>query len=284
MSQAFFRVTTEVRTQTEILIPEPEAVAGWEGGQLRGMAVGAALARAVEREVAAKGRTDLRPVRWTLDLFRPVFLRPCRIRVTVVRDGRRLSLFDAVLIQDDRPVARAGALYLRPGVDPQGVCWSPGTIADPPPTDRLPEPGRNRVYFSEDAGWGPDPRTHHNVGRTGIWHQPIAVVAGEEPTPFQFVAGLADVTNVIANLGSNGLEYINADATLTLTRLPEGNEAGLLCLDRLAEDGIVIGTAAVYDRKGVFGTTTVSSLANARGAADLSVIGTLARAGAAEAG
>ncbi|MFE6922217.1 acyl-CoA thioesterase domain-containing protein [Nocardia sp. NPDC057663] len=273
MGHAFFRAISDSRTHAEVLIPEPHAGSGWDGGQLRGMAVGAALARAVEREVTARGRSDLRPVRWTLDLFRPVFMRPCRTRITVVRDGRRLALFDAVLIQDDRPVARAGALYLRPGPTPDGICWSPDTTADPPPTDRLPAPGQDRVYFSEDAGWGPDPRTHHNTGRTGIWHHPVTVVAGEQPTPFQFVAGLADVTNVIANLGSNGLEYINADATLTLTRLPEGGEAGLIGLDRIAQDGIAIGTAAVYDRKGVFGTATVSSLANARGPADLTVIG-----------
>ncbi|MEV0542883.1 acyl-CoA thioesterase domain-containing protein [Nocardia salmonicida] len=274
MSHAFFRAQSDPTDRTEILHPEPEASSGWIGGQLRGMAVGAVLARAVEREPIVRERTDLRPARWTLDLFRPVFLRPCKTHVEVVRDGRRLSLFDAVLIQDDRPVARASALYLRPGPTPDGICWSPDTIADPPPTDREPSPDQDRVYFSEEQGWTPDARTHHNPARTGIWHRPIAVVVGEQPTPFQFVAGLADVTNVVTNLGSNGLEYINADATLTLTRLPEGDEAGLVGLDRMTQDGIAVGTAAMYDRKGVFGTATVSSIANARGPADLGAIGT----------
>ncbi|MFC9659783.1 acyl-CoA thioesterase domain-containing protein [Nocardia sp. NPDC127606] len=275
MSHAFFRAQFDPIGRTEVLHPEPEASSGWIGGQLRGMAVGAVLARAVERELIVRERTDLRPVRWTLDLFRPVFVRPCTTRVEVIRDGRRLSLLDAMLIQDGRPVARAGALYLRPGPTPDGICWSPETAADPPPTDREPSAGQDRVYFSEEQGWSPDARTHHNAARTGIWHRPIAVVAGEQPTPFQFVAGLADVTNVVTNLGSNGLEYINADATLTLTRLPEGDEAGLVGLDRLAQDGIALGTAAIYDRKGVFGTATVSSLANTRGTADLSAIGGL---------
>ncbi|MEU4650397.1 acyl-CoA thioesterase domain-containing protein [Nocardia fluminea] len=275
MSHAFFRAQSDPTGHPEVLHPEPEASSGWIGGQLRGMAVGAVLARAVERELVVRARTDLRPVRWTLDLFRPVVMRPCTTRVQVVRDGRRLSLFDAILIQDGRPVARAGALYLRPGPTPDGICWSPETTADPPPADREPSPEQNRVYFSDDQGWGPDARAHHNAARTGIWHRPIAVVVGERPTPFQFVAGLADVTNVVTNLGSNGLEYINADATLTLTRLPEGDEAGLVGLDRLAQDGIALGTAAIYDRKGVFGTATVSSLANARGPADLGAIGAL---------
>ncbi|MFD6454809.1 acyl-CoA thioesterase domain-containing protein [Nocardia sp. NPDC060220] len=282
MSHAFFRAQSDPIGGAEVLHPEPEASSGWIGGQLRGMAVGAVLARAVERELIVRERSDLRPVRWTLDLFRPVFMRPCTTRVEVIRDGRRLSLFDATLIQDGRAVARAGALYLRPGPTPHGICWSPETAADPPPADREPSPDQDRVYFSEEQGWSPDARTHHNAARTGIWHRPIAVVVGEEPTPFQFVAGLADVTNVVTNLGSHGLEYINADATLTLTRLPEGDEAGLVGLDRLAQDGIALGTAAIYDRKGVFGTATVSSLANTRGPADLSAIGASSSAMAAE--
>ncbi|MFD4458694.1 acyl-CoA thioesterase domain-containing protein [Nocardia sp. NPDC058480] len=274
MSHAFFRAMPDPSGRTEILHPEPAASSGWIGGQLRGMAVGAVLARAVERESTIRDRTDLRPARWTLDLFRPVFMRPCTTRFEVVRDGRRLVLVDAILIQDDRPVARAGALFLRPGPSPDGICWSPGTTADPPPADREPSSGQNRVYFSEEEGWSPDPSTHHNAARTGIWQHPIAVVVGEQPTPFQFVAGLADVTNVVINLGSSGLEYINADTTLTLTRLPEGDEAGLVGLDRISQDGIAVGTAAMYDRKGVFGTATVSSIANARGPADLGAIGT----------
>ncbi|MFD3704464.1 acyl-CoA thioesterase domain-containing protein [Nocardia sp. NPDC058658] len=272
MSHAFFRAVPSGRT--EVLHPEPEAGSGWIGGQLRGMAVGAVLARAVERELVLRERTDLRPVRWTLDLFRPVFMRPCTIRLDVVRDGRRLALFDAILIQDDRPVARAGALCLRPGPTPEGICWSAATTADPPPADRAPSSDQDRVYFSEEEGWSPQAHTHHNTARTGIWHRPIPVVVGERPTPFQFVAGLADVTNVVTNLGSSGLEYINADATLTLTRLPEGDEAGLFTLDRMAQDGIAVGTAAMYDRHGVFGTATVSSIANAHGPADLGAIGT----------
>ncbi|MCC3311823.1 acyl-CoA thioesterase domain-containing protein [Nocardia africana] len=55
----------------------------------------------------------LQPVRWTLDLFRAVRMRPTATSATVVREGPRLCLVDAVLRQDGQPAARASALYLR---------------------------------------------------------------------------------------------------------------------------------------------------------------------------
>jgi hypothetical protein len=69
---------------------------------------------------------------------------------------------------------------------------------------------------------------------------------------------------MVTNWGSNGVEYINTDIAMTLAREPEGVEIGLLATDRVEADGIAVGTAAMFDRRGPLGTVTVASLANAR--------------------
>jgi hypothetical protein len=74
---------------------------------------------------------------------------------------------------------------------------------------------------------------------------------------------------MVSNWGSNGVEYINTDITLTLAREPDGTEIGLLATDRVEHDGIAVGTAAVFDRTGPLGTVIIAALANARRTVDL---------------
>ncbi|GEM31272.1 thioesterase [Nocardia neocaledoniensis NBRC 108232] len=243
-----------------LLHPTPAAGSGWAGGQMRGMAISAALAREVERRVAEQGPTSLRPTRWTLDLFRAVAMRPCTVETEIVRAGRRLCLVDARLCQDGTPVAAARALYLAAGDARPGRCWSVDSAPIPPPPTWHRDPDTSRIYYSGDAGWDADPARHHNTSRNRVWHAAITVVDGEKATPFQFACAVADVTNVVTNLGSQGLEYINTDVTVAFSRLPIGDEMGVSASDRHERDGIAIGTAELYDRTGVFGTATVTAL------------------------
>lgn len=90
----------------------------------------------------------------------------------------------------------------------------------------------------------------------------MPVVEGEETSRLQMVAGVADVTNLVISWGSKGVEFINADITLAITRYPVTMEVGLSALDRTVCDGIAIGTAIVFDRLGQLGTATVVTLAS----------------------
>ncbi|NKY45455.1 acyl-CoA thioesterase domain-containing protein [Nocardia cerradoensis] len=261
MNSAFFRVKYE---DTEELHPEPRAGSGWGADQMRGPAVSAALAREVERTVETLGRPDLQPVRWTLDLFRAVRMRPSVTSAAIVREGPRLCLVDAVLTQDGEPAARASALFLRPSEAPPGQVWSGGTTPTAPAAGRRPTRDPERLYHTESEGWGEWTDAFRDSPRKRIWHFAIPVVDGEEPTPFQFAASVADVTNMVSNLGSAGLEYINPDVTMAITRLPAEREVGLALTERVEHHGLAVGTAVMFDRDGVLGTTTVSAIANAR--------------------
>ncbi|MEV5648662.1 acyl-CoA thioesterase domain-containing protein [Nocardia sp. NPDC052254] len=261
MSSAFFRVK---HGDTEELHPESRAGSGWGADQMRGPAVSAALAREAERTLAMLGRSDLQPVRWTLDLFRAVRMRPSVTSATVVRSGPRLCLIDAVLSQDGEPRARATVLFLRPSEAAPGHVWSGGTSPAAPPEGLVPVGDPERLYFTEADGWGEWSDAFRDSARKRIWHLPVPAVDGEDPTPFQVAASVADVTNMVSNLGSAGLEYINADVTMALSRPPEALEVGLALTERTEHAGISVGTAVLFDRQGALGTATVSALANAQ--------------------
>ncbi|MFD5121928.1 acyl-CoA thioesterase domain-containing protein [Streptomyces sp. NPDC058385] len=275
MSDGFFEA--EGGPDAETLFPQPRALSQWGGGaQLRGMAVSGALARAAERVVpAVEGAADLRPVRWTLDLCRPASSAPCTATANVVRRGRRLCLVDAFLFQNDRMVARASALFLAVGGSARGNVWSPATRPSPPPETLRSSTAEPRLYFSEGIGWTGTPAPHQTSGRKMTWHFPSQVVQGERATPFQQAAMVADVVNVVSNWGDGGLEFINADVTLALARLPaDDQELGLAAEQRVEENGVAVGSAAVFDRLGVLGTATVTGLVSASNVVDPRLLGT----------
>jgi hypothetical protein len=258
---AFFRI--EQDGDTEILLPEPLAGSGWGNGNMRGMPISGALARATQRAAADLGLKDMIPARFTLDLFKPAFQVPTTIGTSVVRQGRRLCLIDASFIQDGQAVARSVTLFLKSGEAPSGSVWSGDRPPGGPPRGLLPDSTEQRLYFTEDSGWGQSSSVEPSAQRKQSWHFAMPIVAGERPTAFQMAASIADIANVVTNWGSDGLQFINADVTMALARQPIELEFGLSAIERVEADGVSVGTAVLFDRAGIFGTTTVLGLANA---------------------
>lgn len=258
--EAFFRPTTE--NGQELLLPEPGAASNWKhaGAMLRGMAVSAALARAAER---AMDRTELRPVRWTVDLSRPVAMEPLDIRSSVLRTGRRVALVQVDVFQASGLAASARGLFLRPGEETSGRRWHTEHQPAAPPQASVLEAG-SRLYFSGVGGWTDTAEPHHHDAPKQLWQSVLPTVKGEEPTPFQVAACAADLASVATHWGTTGLTFVNADLSLSLVRDPRGTEIGIAAHDRWERDGIAVGTALLHDREGVFGTSTVSGLGNAR--------------------
>ena len=256
--------------RTGDLLATDLAVSMWGTDHLHGVAVSGAMARALEQRVAELGHDDLRPARYTVDLFRPATTAPCRVRTEVVREGNRLCLVDATYLQGDVAVARASGLFLRATGSTEGHAWSPDDAElAPPPLDVAPVSTEAHVPFIHSgAGWSQDFREHQNAGRKQTWSTGPAIVAGETPTPFQAVASIADGANLVTNWGTRGVEHINADLTLVLARQPDGLSIGLAAVDRREQDGVMVGTAAVFDRSGRLGTVVITGLANARRSVD----------------
>ncbi len=250
-----------------VLRPTDLARSLWAGGQLHGVALAAGLARSFEQAMAH--RSDLRPARMSVDLFRAVPMADCRFEVTIVREGPRIALVDGVLTQDGVTMTRASAVFLKVTTSPAGKVWQSGDRPEPPPISIVPVSDEPRVpLFRSDNDWSDNFGNHQNAGRKQTWQSALPIVAGERPTPFQAVAGIADSTSLVTNWGDRGVEFINTDITLTLARMPVSLEIGLEAVDHVEHDGISVGTATVFDREGVLGSAMVTALANARSNVD----------------
>ena len=257
----------------DALVPTELACSLWSDDQVHGVALSGALARSLEHAVAETGRGDLRPARYTVDLFRAARMKPCHLRTVVVREGRRLCLVDAVIEQDGEPVARASGLFLQPSEPAPGAVWEPDTVFEPPPLELAPVSDEARVplFSSEQIGWSNSFGEHQNGQRKMTWQTGMPVIPGEVPSPFVAAASIADAASMVTNWGSNGVEQINTDITLTLARTPASLEIGLAAVDRVSSEGIAVGTATVFDREGRLGSVVVSSIANAKRTVDFGV-------------
>ncbi|GAA5070467.1 hypothetical protein HNP84_001641 [Thermocatellispora tengchongensis] len=240
------------------LVPGPHARSPWAADMLHGRLVGGLAAMALEAEHAAPG---LHPARLTVDMFRNTPLVPVRVTTTRVRDGRRIRVADAHLVTDRGPIGRASVVFLRRGGPARGEVWAPEPWAHPPLSE-LGEPARGGAWDPPfDLWWLGGFRSGGSRGRAWL-RETHPLVAGEPVSPFVRAALAADFTSPLSNGGSAGLEYINADYTLALSRLPLGEAIGLESTGHLADEGVAIGHCAVYDESGPIGHCTVTALAN----------------------
>ncbi|MFE3446875.1 thioesterase family protein [Nocardia sp. NPDC059180] len=245
-------------TDGDLLVPEKHAVSRWAPTQLGGTGVCGLLARQLETHCPA----GFVPARMTADLFRPVLNAPIEVRSEIVREGKRITVADATIVQEGEVRTRATAVFLTTGSEPPGQVWSaPSDL--PVPEQILSPDGAPGLFKSGDRDWSHDVAANQNADRKISWHSLPPLVAGEPISPFQRAAFLGDTTNHVCHWGSDGAGYINTDMTLTLSRLPIGHEIGLRADNTIAAAGISIGTATLYDRTGPVGTCVVTALSNA---------------------
>ncbi|MBL1077936.1 thioesterase family protein [Nocardia sp. 2] len=245
-------------------IPSAFTASAWSPNQIGGTFACALLARGLETH--SPGPAFL-PARFTADLFRPVLTEPIELRTEVIRDGNRVRVIDAAIVQHDQVRARASAMYLAVAQQPPGQLWQAADTL-PVPDLVLAAPGPP-LFKSGPADWTGDFASGRNSARKSAWHNLPPLIEGEPITPFQRAAFVADTTNLVCNWGTEGVGYINTDVTLTLTRLPDGHELGIQARDHFSANGIANSTATLYDRTGPLGTTVITALSNARRQVDM---------------
>ncbi|MFM9376952.1 thioesterase family protein [Gordonia sp. VNK21] len=250
----------------ELFRPLSLAKSDWNPQQMHGVAVSGLLARGAEHALAGLGRSDMSPARFHVDLFRPAAMAPTSVEATVLRNGRRIVLIDSVLRQDGEQVARATASFLQTAQAQTGTVWSSDDRATPPDQDLPPE---SEPMVASENPWSVGFAGHQNAGRHATWQTAIPAVRGDEPSPYQAIAQLADITNLICNWGSAGVEFINTDVSLALVRRPDSTSVGVRATDRLEHEGIAVGTAELFDRSGPLGTATVTAVVNTLRTIDL---------------
>jgi hypothetical protein len=187
-----------------------------------------------------------------------------RIETTMLRDGRRLRMVDVTITQAGRNVAHGRGVFTRRAQVPPGTVWSPPvTMPAPPEPEDTPKFGP-KPYVGQDAlaAASFDP-WRDTMQAKYVWYDFDAqLVEGELTSPFVRAAAVADVANPLGNWGSEGLQYVNSDITLLLSRLPQGTMIGMAARDRQEADGVSVGTAVICDAAGPIGLTTVTALAS----------------------
>lgn len=249
----------------DAFVPSPMARGPW-GQTISGNYAGGLLGHVIERDA---GDPDFQPTRLTVDLFRPAALAAVRVETSVVRQGRRLKLVDALMTQGDTTVARATALFLRRGEQPADEIWtSPVTMPPLPPTpDPIPRELSTLVWTYGRDGREPGPgeglMNWQYSGPKHLWVRDFRpLVDGVELTPFTRAAMAGDMVSSLTHFGPSGLQWINADYTLSLSRLPKGAYLGLAALTHFSDAGVATGTATIVDEYGPIGSGVANALAN----------------------
>lgn len=119
--------------------------------------------------------------------------------------------------------------------------------------------GRDPVYGS--PGVGIDEWRHN--GPKYAWLRETKPLVDNEPlSPFVRAAMAGDVTSSLTHWSTVGLQFINADYTITLSRLPRGAYIGLASVTHYSHTGIASGVATLFDSDGPIGSGMATSIAS----------------------
>lgn len=199
--------------------------------------------------------------RLTTDLFRMPRFAPLEVTTTIVREGNRIRVIDGVVTSQGREIAQGRAVMLRRAEQPQGDIWGPPPW-DVPAPDAIasPTPRGDREPMWETRPIDGDFRSS---GQRRAWlREARTLIGGEALTPFLRVALAADFTNPFANSGPDGLDFVNADVTLYLHRLPVTEWVGFEVNGHHSAQGIAVAECTLYDEQGNIGRSTVTAVAN----------------------
>jgi hypothetical protein len=265
-NEAFFR------REGEVLVPAEVARGPWDPNSMHGRLLAGMLAHTVEQRF---GQPDFHFARMTIDLFRLPPLAPYGIEVSLRREGNRIRVAEGSITSGGVEVARGSVVMLRRAEEPEGDVWSPPDwdVQGPEEVGRPDAWGggapRGMPMWETrpitDAAFPRPGGAERAVEQKRAWiRESRLLVTGEPLTPFVRAAVAADYTNPFANSGSRGLNFVNADITLYLHRLPMTAWIGFEVSSHQSADGICVGECTLYDERGAIGKSIVCGVANQR--------------------
>lgn len=239
-------------TDGDTFVPQQVSQATWYEGVLHGGPVAALFAREFERLDSA---VPMQVARMTIDLIRPVPTEPLRVHTTVTREGRRIQTASAWMTAGDTEVARASMVRIRS--DDVAVPEHPRRDAPPGPDGlpiyRMPDHDEGEWFHTRGVEMRFAEGSFAEPGPVVVWMRLLCpVVAGEDASPLQRTAAVADFPNGVSRFLPEGWLYINPDLTIHAERYPEGEWVALRARTD-ATGGIGLAQAELFDRGGSFG-------------------------------
>lgn len=247
----------------EFLVPTIYTQGPWNPQAQHGGPVCAALAWLIE---SIPTLVPMQVSRFTFDLFRAAPLTRLGTSTRVVREGKRLQVVEAVLLDGDTPVARGAAMRLRQA--------DLAEVADHPqrPRDMVAPPSGNVTALRPDVaariGFLRGIEVDRIAGTPGggppsiTWYRSrVPLVEGEAMSPLQRLSLFADFTSASAlYLDHAAYSAINPDVTVQVLRPPVGE---WICVDGTTEagaNGVGHSRASLYDTGGFVASASTSQL------------------------
>src|SRR3954471_19840098 len=234
----------------------------WDPGAQHAGPPAALIGREVERLGGGRiGGEDGPPAqvgRITYELLRSVPIAPLRVEARIVRPGRRVEMFEAMLADESgQGVMQARGWRLRT----DEVSFEPPTPADG--STPGPESGEPGEFFHTGYEVGYHSAMEYRFtegafmeqGPATVWmRMGVPLIPGENPSPLQRVLVAADSGNgVSAALDWRRYVFINVDLSVHLHRPPEGE---WVCLDAVTlpePNGVGMSDTRLLDERGPIG-------------------------------
>jgi hypothetical protein len=234
-------------------LPSEHARGPWDPAAMHGGPPAALMGGAME---SLPTEAAMVVVRTTVEILRPVPLRPVAVSARIERNGRRVQLLSASLSYGDTELCRATAWRIRvtdldigdQRDDPPGFAGPDASTVHVPESG---EPAFHRTGVEMRYARG----SFTELGAATVWMRlAIPLVAGQTPSPLQRALAAADFGNGISAVVPWGeFVFINTDLTVYLSRQPEGE---WICLDASTDlDPLGAGVAhsRLYDERGAIG-------------------------------
>lgn len=234
----------------------------WDPEAQHAGAPAALIGREVERlgggRIGGEGGPPAQVGRITYEVLRSVPIGPVRVEARIVRPGKRVEMFEAILSDEaGDPLMRAGGWRLR----------TETVSIDPPETStrRLPPPaaGEPREFFPTGYDVGYHTAMEYRfvrgafmeVGPATVWmRMAVPLVPEERPSPLQRVLIAADSGNGVSSaLDWRRYLFINVDLSVHLHRLPAGEWVCLNAETFPEENGVGMADTQLLDERGQLG-------------------------------
>ena len=239
----------------DALVPSDLAQGPWNPEHQSGGAVSGILARSAER---VETPCPMRIARLSIDLMRPVPMKPLIPQARVVRAGRRIQVVDVWLEDAGQTVARASVLRVRTDDSLNPGAEYTFNLPSPP----RPEAGKDgpvtRRKLAYMPGWmrAIDFR-REQLSQPGqknrAWVRLRKDLVADEPnSPITRLAALGDFSAGIANaLDLSRWTSPNADLSLHILREPQSEWLALEASASISPDGLGQSSAIIFDDQGI---------------------------------
>jgi len=199
---------------------------------------------------------NFRIIRITIEILRAVPLKPCEIKVEVVRGGKKIEFLKAEYQSEGQTflIAHAWRVHSEVGVTE--------AISDPYEIPALPEPQVHELFpifghfpYVEALEWRFAKGGFDSLGPATVWTRArIPLIENHETDGLEALVLMIDSANGISTeLDFHKWTYVPVDLTVGIYRHPEGPWVGMDARTVIGNDGNGQTTTVAFDSKGAVG-------------------------------